>query len=274
MNIEEYILSGILEAYALGAVSDQERREVECLSSIYPELQEALQLAQSDVETLAAVESKAPPPALRNSILRAVAAVAAEEKEELSHGDTEEVENSQKVVPLHTALKTHLNWSIGWVAAAVIAIGMFFGNYVLRETNLELQQELNQVTSELNTLSKSVLTQQERLAILADTAFTRIPMKGVEKSPNSLALIYWNATTESVLLDVRELPQPGEDQQYQLWAIVEGVPTDLGVFDLPEGQDWLEMKKVSGAAAFAVTLEPKGGLPEPTLEQLFVLGSV
>ena len=38
MNIPEYIDSGILESYALGSVSDQERREVECLSAIYPEV--------------------------------------------------------------------------------------------------------------------------------------------------------------------------------------------------------------------------------------------
>ena len=32
MNTKEYITSGILEEYVLGVVSDQERREIECLS--------------------------------------------------------------------------------------------------------------------------------------------------------------------------------------------------------------------------------------------------
>ena len=42
MNVTEYIASGILESYVMGAVSDQEQREVDCLSSIYPEVRTEL----------------------------------------------------------------------------------------------------------------------------------------------------------------------------------------------------------------------------------------
>ena len=42
MNINDYISSGILEQYVLGDISPQEKKEVECMSHIYPELQEEL----------------------------------------------------------------------------------------------------------------------------------------------------------------------------------------------------------------------------------------
>ena len=42
MNINEYISSGILEAYVLGELSDQERISVERNLAQHPELQEEL----------------------------------------------------------------------------------------------------------------------------------------------------------------------------------------------------------------------------------------
>ena len=280
MNIEEYISSGILEAYALGAVSDEERREVECLTSIYPQLAEALHAAQDDVEQLARLESKSPPPVLKASILNAVAQAAAEECADadantVASADADvEADADASIIHMNAKEDPVKRWPLGWVAAAVIALGMFFANYTLRDYNAELKRDLDQISGELNEIRDQALTQQERLAVLADTSYHRIPMKGVEKSPTSLAMIYWNPTSEQVLLDVRELPKPTEDQQYQLWAIVDGTPTDLGVFDLPEGQEWFEMKSITGAVAFAVTLEPRGGRPEPALEQMYVLGAV
>ncbi len=43
MNISAYIDSGILEEYALGIVSPQEKQEVECLTQVYPELKAELE---------------------------------------------------------------------------------------------------------------------------------------------------------------------------------------------------------------------------------------
>jgi len=53
MNINDYISSGILEQYVLGDISPQEKQEVECMSHIYPELQEELLKLQITLEGLA-----------------------------------------------------------------------------------------------------------------------------------------------------------------------------------------------------------------------------
>ena len=52
MNVPEYIASGILESYVTGAVSDQERREVECMSAIYPEIRQELDELASSLELI------------------------------------------------------------------------------------------------------------------------------------------------------------------------------------------------------------------------------
>jgi anti-sigma-K factor RskA len=78
-----------------------------------------------------------------------------------------------------------------------------------------------------------------------------------------------------VLIDMRnvKLPQNDKDHQYQLWALVGGKPVDLGVFDAPaDSTQMKEMKSIARADAFAVTLEPKGGSINPTMDQMVVLG--
>mgnify|MGYP003437997483 FL=1 len=69
MNIQEYINSGIIEQYVLGDVSAQERQEVECMSHIYPEIQQELFSQQQVIERLAMAFQVEPPVDLRAKIL-------------------------------------------------------------------------------------------------------------------------------------------------------------------------------------------------------------
>ena len=50
---------------------------------------------------------------------------------------------------------------------------------------------------------------------------------------------------------------PGEGKQYQL-LIAGGIPTDAGVFSIPEDQSMM-CKNINVAEQWAVTIEPKGG---------------
>ena len=68
MNVQEYIKSGILEEYVLGVVSDQERREVQCLSKIYPEIEAELQALEVSLTGYATLFEKKPPVELKDKI--------------------------------------------------------------------------------------------------------------------------------------------------------------------------------------------------------------
>ena len=71
------------------------------------------------------------------------------------------------------------------------------------------------------------------------------------------------------------MPVTDAEHQYQLWALVDGVPVDLGVFDAEgNGIGFKDMKSIGKAQAFAVTLEPKGGSKNPTLDQMVVMGAI
>jgi anti-sigma-K factor RskA len=66
---------------------------------------------------------------------------------------------------------------------------------------------------------------------------------------------------------VNNLPQPATDKQYQLWALMNGQPIDLGVFARDE-RLLIKMKNVQNAQAFAITVEPKGGSTTPTSQPI------
>jgi anti-sigma-K factor RskA len=64
------------------------------------------------------------------------------------------------------------------------------------------------------------------------------------------------------------LPPAPADKSYQLWLVpMNGAPISAGVFNPTSGQmSHMMMKVPAGLAAkeFAVSLEPAGGMPQPT----------
>jgi anti-sigma-K factor RskA len=64
------------------------------------------------------------------------------------------------------------------------------------------------------------------------------------------------------------LPQTPEGMEYQLWVLREGKPTSVGTFTVAEdGSAMLKLKALptpTEIASFEVTIEPEGGMPQPT----------
>ena len=102
-------------------------------------------------------------------------------------------------------------------------------------------------------------------------------MKGMEASPSSFATVYWDSTSKDVYLIVNNLPAPPSDKQYQLWALLDGQPIDIGMieneFFVSQKKLLLKMKNASNAQAFAITLEKKGGNPTPQ-GKIYVMGNL
>jgi anti-sigma-K factor RskA len=97
-------------------------------------------------------------------------------------------------------------------------------------------------------------------------------MVGTKVAPKSSANIYWDSTSTNVFLVVKNMPKLPSDKQYQLWALIDGKPKDLGVFDATDDKVILKMKNTQKAQAFAITIEKTGGSPSPTLDSMQSLG--
>jgi anti-sigma-K factor RskA len=80
--------------------------------------------------------------------------------------------------------------------------------------------------------------------------------------------VVMDASGHQVLLLASRVPPLPAGQTYQLWVIVSGTPQSLGVFRPdPDGRVLhMETENVtfSSDAKVAVSVEPSGGVPQPT----------
>ncbi len=281
MDIKEYIASGIIESYALGAVSDQERREVECLSAIYPEIRQELLAAQSSFEEFALAMAKEPPAGMKNRVLEAI-----QNTEQEIPGNAAKATREAPVVQMKPAgsdRSSIYKWTTGIAAACII--GLLFLFYTSKSESEFLQgqvAELRKSESENadrfeNQMAELRLSLNESESVrnlIMRPGTETVTLSGTPSNEDARARVYWNRDEERVMLAVDNLPTPDEDKQYQLWAIVDGKPMDLGVFDIESaGISSNVPMKEKNVQAFAITLEKKGGSPTPTLEQLKVIGN-
>ena len=158
---------------------------------------------------------------------------------------------------------------------SVIGNIVFYGKWKqANEQVIALNNEKNVLADGLKTNTVRLNNMQQSLAVMSNPDISRVMMKGVEKSPESLAVIYWNKQSKEVYVEVKNLPKLEDGKQYQLWAIVDGKPVDAGMLPLNESDStMIKMKDFESAQAFAITIEKAGGSPSPTLEQMVVMGA-
>lgn len=259
MKAEEYIATGILESYVLGELSPEERKEVERMAIQHPEIGVELSQLQQAMEGYVLSESVLPRSEVKTKLFASL------EGKQAQQG---------KVVALHSRpwkLATGLAAGLALLASGLaIYLGMQWGEAKDRITQLENEQTV--LAHNYQTSQKDLLNSQSQLSLLQDTSVQRVSLKAQALDPSASALVYWNKATQEVYLDLKQLPQTAENQQYQLWALVDGKPVDAGVFDVRSGLQ--KMKNMAQAQAFAITLEKKGGSPTPTLTAMYLLGNV
>lgn len=254
MNLEEYISSGILEAYVLGQLDDHEIKQVEEMLVKYPELHNELEKIEVALEKFAFQFENEVPKETKGDFLKTL--------------------DNQK---------PKFNYTI-WLAAAsvilafsssIIAIDYYNKWQDSQKTISELVQQNSLITDNLNTVNQKIEEYDHSVSIFNNENYQRIVLAGTDNSPESKAVVYWNPQSNDVYLSIQNMAFLNKDQQYQLWAIIDGQPVDAGVFDLKESQPLLEMKNIAKTpAAFAVTIEPIGGSKNPSLETMQVIGNV
>jgi anti-sigma-K factor RskA len=275
LNPKEYIESGILESYVLGASSPEESQEVECMARIFPEVRMELQSIQASLEVLAERNKVTPPTSLKAKIFNAI-----ENGDEFSSA----VNTAPgKVIDINKNSSAGKNYKMLAAASVALFLISLFAAVALYRKNVQLANSTNSIKNEQLLMQKEFGTLAEKynllhseLQALNDPALIPVPLKGVPSFPDARATVYWNKQSTEVLLAVNNLPEPPPGKQYQLWAIVNSVPVDLGVFNASaEGDSVLQkMKVVKEASAFAVTLEKTGGSSSPTLDQMYVIGNI
>lgn len=272
---QDYIASGVLELYAAGGLTQAEREEVERRAAAAPEIRLALDEACAAMDAYAALYAAHPRPELKGRVMREI---ENQRLEEVALPAEEPI--VQPLYPVDREASSAYRWMF---AASIILLLLsgalsfhFYTKWQQAEERLADVVASEQLLAQnLRNTSLQVQKQAETLSILRNPEFKPVRLQGVEAHPEASMVVYWNPSRQQVYVDAIALPAPPAGRQYQLWALKDGEPVDAGLIQAPGGRTSLQqMKNISAAQAFAVTLEPAGGSKVPTLEQLTVMGKV
>ena len=272
MNIKEFIeSSGMLEEYVLGHLSEKEAAGIECLAQTYPEIKQEIEVLNLSLGKYAAVYEKEPPAFLKDQIFSQM--TFAEDEEEVEEESMPETyEEQAEVETVIEEVKIIPLWSKMALAASVLLAAVTA--WVISENN-ELKTESSALSQKVESLEGSFNSNSQLLAEFQNPVNKIVKLAGTEAIPDAAVTVMWNQKDNSVELMVNNLPKAAEGKQYQLWIIGENGPEDMGMLDNDFEGKLLSMKTVNGTpSAFAITLEKEGGVPSPTLEQLYVIGNV
>jgi len=271
-DLRSYIESGILELYAAGDLNPSERLEVEAMLIKHPALKTELEEIERSLEKYAQAYSMAPSANLRDRIIGS-----------LETGSSEinsSVEDNFTPRPIHR----DLFYKYAFAASVALLIVSLGGLAVLysrlqdsRQQIAVLQSDNQQFSNRVNYMNEQLSERTKTLDVLRNPDFKMVKLAGTKQAPAASMMVAFNPAEKEVMIDMAAMDMPANDtdHQYQLWALVDGKPVDLGVFDMKADDEGMKkMKEVENAQAFAVTLEPRGGSESPTMEQMMVMGAI
>ena len=141
----------------------------------------------------------------------------------------------------------------------------------------QLRQQLTLVRADLERVQAENQEFARVLDVVGSPRLRVIALGGQAPSPASEGHVLWSPESKKAVFYAYGLPRPPAGKDYQLWVIEGGAPRSEGVFPVDErGQATHVLPDVpdlAGIGAFAVTLEPAGGLAQPSGE-IFLAGSV
>jgi anti-sigma-K factor RskA len=239
------------ELYALGVIDADECKGIEAHVRTCPDCAQQLAQARGRIALLAlSADQQTPSPAVKSRLFEQIRA------EEKAAGFSPAADARRAPTLWWNAL-----WATVTVALAACAV-------VLWVTNSHLNTEMRQ-------LEHMAADQNEQLQHTRAIAslLTSPQTKTVDLAPKAPMAtqggrVMYNAE-QGALIYAGNLPQPEAGKAYELWVVpMSGNPIPAGVF-MPQsnGEANVVMPQIPTgvvAKAFAVTVEPSGGMPQPT----------
>ena len=233
------------DAYVLGALAEQERREFEEYLAAHPERQAEVDELEAVAGLLAlAPPEQEPPPELRRRIMGVVEAEASPE------AGRPRAERPSRLARVWELLGAR-NLALG--AAAVLVVGLFSWGTLLRAEIQDLQGRVQSLQSQVQGGPQM------------------IELEGTGAKQGAQAKLVTLEGDRAVLM-VEDMPPLPEGKTYQIWVIGnDGAPEPSGLFE-PGGDALAAVVEhpVERTDTVAVTVEPEGGSPKPTSDPMLV----
>jgi anti-sigma-K factor RskA len=181
-------------------------------------------------------------------------------------------ETTAKVLPFAAPAKRRFGAETQrWMLlAASILLVLTSAYFYRRNSHLETERaSLQAKVQEIEKEKESLLTSLNKTTRVVD-------MEGME---GANAKVIWDTKENAWRVYVSNLPAPPSDKDYQLWFVTKTQKLSAKVFSTNErGQTVFSFvvppEIVKGLAATAVTLEPKGGSPQPTGDRFYLKAAI
>ncbi len=181
---KELLEGGWIDKYVLGLTSEKESDEVERLASLYPEVQEQINLARNKV--CGTFNRNLTRPALRHSFL------------------------TKRRVLLSSA------------AIVLIALGAFAflwkEHFSLRQVYDSQCTKLAEEQAKLDKMASLSRQVSERSSFINSTTTERIKVRGCESTPDAEVLLFQCKLSGKMMLQVVDLPELPEGHHYEVWT--------------------------------------------------------
>ena len=278
MNKQEFL--DLCGAYALGALDGEELILFrEAMTHADAEMKAALAeaLRAADHLSLAAPEA-VPSPVVKDRLMKSIRAQAAATPERPAPRTTRAPASpglSWRDRLFGAGVSPRPAFALAFSLLVAVA-GVFAYALSLRGALEHREAALAERDRRITALSDSLEQRDAMLEVLRAREMHLVALGGTEANPAAYGRILWDAERKTAVLQVSLPPEP-EGMDYQLWVIRDQKPVDAGVFQVaarggspdaaPGGLYRIERlaeTDVKRINAFAVTLEPKGGVPQPT----------
>jgi anti-sigma-K factor RskA len=248
-------------AYVLGMLSDAERNRFEVhLATCAECAREVQDLTVVAAAVPHAVPQQDPPRELRARVLKH--AVAASQLEPIGP-----VRYDRRGLPAWLA-----------VAASIAAVALGLYSLSLRERVGDLENRLREANARVAEaqgdlqIARAAADRANQLAaVLEAPDVRRIELAGQKGAPSAAGRAFWSPS-RGLVFTATNLPPVSPGRQYQLWVIPPGgKPISAGLLDLQSGgiaTVLVDARTAASVQTVAVTVEPAGGVPQPTGEMV------
>lgn len=153
-------------------------------------------------------------------------------------------------------------------AAALLFVVVSLDDARIRRQREELRSREADLSSRLSGAETELARRDLRVRVLESEDVRILFLGGQGPQPAARAKVFWSEKAKRGVVVAANLERLPPDRQYQLWVFDKGKPVDAGVFDADaSGRALFESRDLAAIAAaqnFAVTVEPRGGVPQPT----------
>lgn len=219
--------------------------------------------------SFAAIEAKPLEPAseVRSRILQAIRS----DSTSVKSTDVAETVRSPgaNVIPLNQkrprAWTSAQTW--GAIAAALVLVVLGASLFVLWQQNRAARNELVRLREQVQEAQSEFRRLHDAIELVAAPGTRMAELAGTNEMPGAHATLAFDKNGRAILM-AKGLPPPPAGKAYQLWFIAGGRPIPGKVFTTDSSGAGMVSDQIPAdalkAAVFAITLEPEGGVQQPT----------